>query len=378
MLVKRCVLIALSAILVLVGVLAACAAPAPTPTPTQTPTLTPTPTAAGPLAQIIAGAKKEGTVTVGLRSAFTELSMKRLEREIKETFGVDLAIKFVPMPTYAPFVAQSIMEDKAGATPSFDLMNFSEQYLVQGFQAGIFEKVDWKPLLLESTNSDVVLRHPAMYGSVIYYTAHSGIMYNPEKVSSDKVPETFGDLADPRWKGKVGVQSYPASWTRLVFIRGKEKTLADLRAIMKNNAVPGFYTDLNQRYLLGEIWMAYMNSIYLKLINDKGMPVAWQSLEFAEIAQHCVVARTRAVHPNAAKLVGVYLASPKGVKWSWEESGSGNLYYSGNVEHDIMAQNERQGIPVFSLATDQKLLDFVLSEECAKWEKETELILKGG
>lgn len=42
------------------------------------------------LTQIIEGAKKEGTVTLRLRSGYNEKSMARLEREVKEKFGVDL------------------------------------------------------------------------------------------------------------------------------------------------------------------------------------------------------------------------------------------------------------------------------------------------
>ena len=42
---------------------------------------------AGPLDEVIAGAKKEGKVSVKLRSGFTPTAMGRLRKEIREMFG---------------------------------------------------------------------------------------------------------------------------------------------------------------------------------------------------------------------------------------------------------------------------------------------------
>jgi hypothetical protein len=53
---------------------------------------------AGPLAQVIEGAKKQGTVSAKLHSNFTQNSMYRLEKEIKDKYGVDLKIELkVPL-----------------------------------------------------------------------------------------------------------------------------------------------------------------------------------------------------------------------------------------------------------------------------------------
>ena len=130
---------------------------------------------AGPLAQIIEGAKKEVTVTLRLRSGFNEKSMARLEREIKEKFGVDLKIKYAPSSSMSKNMAEALMELRVGAPPSYDLMTFSN-HVLEGNEAGLFERVDWKKIITKDINPDVVLDHPALFGSIVCFTGHQGMM----------------------------------------------------------------------------------------------------------------------------------------------------------------------------------------------------------
>ena len=246
------------------------------------------------LAQIIEGAKKEGAVSATLKSSFTPRSMERLKKEIRDKFGVSLDITFAPSSSFPKDFAQALMEQKAGAPVSYDLMTFNAKFGMEGFKNGIFEKIDWRPLLVKGTPQEVMLGTPPqmkdLYGiGLTYYTSHKGILYNPEKIPPVNVPKALAELADPKWKGKLGIANYTSNWTEMAYIRGKEKTFADLRAIMKNKAIQGRYVDLMNRYLLGEIIIQYSISGWLKEIKDKGMPVAWQSLEFSDVSQYQVM-----------------------------------------------------------------------------------------
>ncbi|MDP2644136.1 MAG: extracellular solute-binding protein [Desulfobacterales bacterium] len=333
--------------------------------------------ASGPLEQMIEGAKKEGAVSVVL-SRLAPKSIKRLEREIRATFGVDLKIEFTPSNNMPKTLVQIMMEIKAGAPPSFDLINLST-HAAEGFKAGALERVDWKALITKDTNPEAVLTHPAFHGALAYYTSHHGLLYNPQKVSPDKVPKTFRELADPRWKGRVGIPDAVAGWARRAFILGKEKVYSDISAMLKNGAIKGTNSVLQNRYQLEEIWMAFTVSSYWKYTLDKGMPGAWQCLDYAEIPLFVVTIPTGARHPNAARLVAVYLAGPAGVKFTFEEAGSGNLFYPGNFEHDIRLQNQKQGIREYLPINDAKMIEFLESKDYGKWRKEIKLIMdKGG
>ncbi|MDP2643658.1 MAG: ABC transporter substrate-binding protein [Desulfobacterales bacterium] len=333
---------------------------------------------AGTLDEIIAGAKKEGTVSLKLRSGFTPKSMGRLEKEIRDKFGVDLKVKFVPTGSMPKDVAQASMEQKTGAPSTYDLLTFMSNHVTLANKAGIMEKIDWKPLITADTNPEVVLENPALQGAIISFTGHLGLIYNTEKIPADQVPRTLSGLADPRWKGKLGVFTYQGGWARWARIMGKEKVYNDLRAILKNGAVGGRYSDVFNRFLINEVWLGLLSSVYLKMAQDKGMPVAWQDLDFSERQNFSVVVLKGAQHPNAAKLVAVYLASPQGARFTLEESGAGNLYYPGNFEHDISSQAKKQGIPEHSLASYPGLLEFHLSKDYRNWQKEIKLIVDSG
>ena len=332
---------------------------------------------AGPLAQVIEGAKKEGTVLAKLPPGFAQKSMYRLEKNIKEKYGVDLKINFSPATNFPKDVSEAIMEQKAGVIPSYDLMTFTNQ-ITTANQAGVLESVDWKPLLSEGTNPNVVHDIPLMRGAIVCYTYHLGLMYNPEKVKADEVPKTLSDLANPKWKGRGGINFYPSSWSRCSFVLGKNKVLSALRAILRNGVIQGEYRDLFNRYLIGEIWFCTISSSHMGSAKEKGMPAAWQSLDFADIREVSMVVRKGASHANAAKLVALYLASPEGARFVFEEAGAGNFYYPGNYEHDIRLQNQRQRIPEVFGDRKPELLEFYTSKEAAQLEKEIALILQTG
>jgi iron(III) transport system substrate-binding protein len=252
---------------------------------------------AGSLAQIIEGAKKEGEVFIKIRSSLTANSMKRLEKKIGEKFGVRLKITFSPDGSMSKAMAHLLMEYKAGISPSLDLINFSH-HAVEGLKIRALERVDWKPLITPESNPEVVLTNPAYLGSIVYFTSHQGLMYNPEKISPDKVPKSFEDLADPQWKGKLGIPNATSGWTRRAFVLGKEKVYDELQGILKNGAILGRYSILHNRYQLEEIWMAFTISSYWHYALTKGMPAAWQSLDYIEVPYYVLAVTTRAKHPK--------------------------------------------------------------------------------
>ncbi|MBI2360271.1 MAG: ABC transporter substrate-binding protein [Deltaproteobacteria bacterium] len=336
---------------------------------------------ASPLARIIEGAKKEGTVTVQISpSSHTAQSMKRLAKEIEKRYKVALDIQFSPTERMAVELSKALMEHKVGSAPTYDLMSLSVPNIVRGIEAGIYEKVEWQPLLDKETPPEVILGKPGTpyHGhGLVSYTAHRGLMYNPKRIPPESVPKTLAELADPRWKGKVGIHNYPRVWAEVAFVSGKEKVLSALGAIMRNKAIQGAYADLQKRYLLEEIWLAHSGSQYFQEARMKGVPAEWESLELSDIAHYVVSVRTRARHPNAAKLVAIYLASPQGTKIHVEEAGAGNVNYSGNYENGIAVHDRKQGLPQFAWDHPGRM-EFVISKKAEQWEKEIERIFKGG
>ncbi len=383
---KRLVLTALLLTLVFVLVLSACAKPAPAPTPTPSPAPAPTPTPAPkpptPLELVIEGAKKEGTISFYTMSSYNPEFNKRLAGEISKTFGVDLDIKFGQETSMPKDLAAAIMEQKAGATPTYDFMVMSGSQTVAGMEAGVFERVDWKPLITKDTNPETLFEDPALRGAIVINTSHFGLMYSPEEVSAAEVPKTLDGMADPKWKGKMGIHYYTSSWGRWAFYLGKEKgieiLLPKLKAIVNNGAVIKGVPELFNSYLLGETPIIFTSSTILQGAWDKGVRAEWSHLDVADVVDFSALVRTGAPHPNAAKLVAVYFASPEGARFLAEVARVGTRLYPGNYENDLSQQAQKLGIPVYRTTTFPGFVKFSTTEEFGQWKKEIRVTLQGG
>src|SRR5207237_1131315 len=79
------------------------------------------------------------------------------------------------------------------------------------------EKVDWAAL-------GVGPRSISYDGSAVM-TASTFVApaYNPNLVSAADAPKDWGDLADPRWRGKMGVSTATHFWARLAQAWGDER-----------------------------------------------------------------------------------------------------------------------------------------------------------
>ncbi len=377
MLAKRLVMTTLLLTLALVLVLSACAkpAPAPAPAPTPAPTPAPAPKPATALEKLIEAAKKEGALNAMLTTGYGEKMYTGLAGKIKAKYGVDLDITVTPSGSMAKRMAAAIMEHETGAPPTFDVMIFSSD-VITGLNRGVFERVDWKPILDEGTNPGVVMENAAR-GAIIVNTAHAGLMYNPEKVSAAEVPKTLAEFADPKWRGKIGIPVYTSTWMRWAYWLGIDKVLAELRAMVANGAIVEPMSRTANRYTLGEIPLAFLSSTFLQGTRDKGMPAEWQHIQIADQQDFSMVVRNGAKHPNAARLVAIYLASPEGARFLIEVGSQGNRYYPDNYDHDLAAQAEKMGLPAYRIATSP-VLDFIGTDDWSKLMKEIGLILKGG
>ncbi|MBI4334107.1 MAG: extracellular solute-binding protein [Chloroflexi bacterium] len=369
-------LFGLSAITALVLVFSGCTAQAPTAAPTLAP-------AGGPGAKpgpdalatrVIEDARKEGVVNARLSTSFGIPLQRRLVKEVEEVYGVSLRLEYTGAKNYSQEAATVLAEYKAGIS-SQDLTVFSGSNMMKLIDAGAMQPVDWLPLLPQGTPDTIVL--PGGFG-VNLFTAHNGIIYNPRKVAAGEVPRTWRDLADPRWKGRIGITNFPSAWTFLAYLNGVEAALDDLRAIMKNRPVTGSYSELLNRYHIGEIDVSEALTNDIARVKEKGVPGEFASLEFSGYGSHYLLVTRYAQHPNAAKLVAAYLAGPRGFKITLE-AGMGSVFYPGNLEHDIAGRNKERGLPAFNFQTDAKYRAFELSPEREKLSQEvTRIFLTGG
>ena len=141
------------------------------------------------------------------------------------------------------------------------------------------------------------------------------VAYNTGKVKRDELPATYEGFADPKWKGRLGIEATDQEWLAgVVQLWGSERGLGFFRKLvaMRPDVRKG-HVLLAQLVAAGEIPVA-LTAYASNAESSKrtGAPIDWVALEPVVVrAQGLAVARN-APNPNAALLFADYLLSPEG------------------------------------------------------------------
>jgi ABC-type Fe3+ transport system substrate-binding protein len=327
---------------------------------------------AATLADIVRDAKKEGTVRVAINSEIGPKGIARLRSELKSEYGVDLDIRYTPVGSYPKRLADIMAEIRAGIPTSYDLTQFSDNVLSQARTSGALAPVAWREILVPGTPPSVVVEgHDALH----LYDSNIGLMYNADKVRDDEVPRSIMQLRDPKWKNKLTAAFYTSNYVTYAYILGPDKVLAALEGARENNTVFDSYAANLTRFTSGEFPIQLTSAGYYSNAKKKGVNAKWVSLDVSFNTKHAAVVPKGARSPNAAKLVAVYLAGPKGNRMLQELSYVGNAHYAGHTSHEIMQNDAKAGLKIFSPIDDPKAIQYLLSEEGRALEKKIGAII---
>ncbi|MFM9972834.1 MAG: extracellular solute-binding protein [Burkholderiales bacterium] len=321
---------------------------------------------AATVADIVAGAKKEGTVSIAINSELGQPGIQRLRKEIASEFGVDLNIRYSPVGSYPKRLADIITESKAGIPASYDLTQFSDNVLAQARAAGVLAPVAWREILLPGTPREAVYE---AYDALHLYDSQIGMMYSADVVKDGEVPKSIMQLGERKWRDKLTAYFYSSSYLTYAYVLGKDKVLTALQGARDNNAVFDSYSANLSRFTSGEYPIQLTSSGYMSNARKKGINAKWQSLDFSFNTHHAAVVPKGARNPNAAKLVAIYLAGPKGNKISQDLSYVGNAAYAGHVGHEIAQGDKKSGLKLVSPISDPNAMKFLLSDEGKTLEK---------
>jgi iron(III) transport system substrate-binding protein len=182
--------------------------------------------------------------------------------------------------------------------------------------------------------------------------------YNTNLVKKEELPKAYADLANPRWKGRLGIEAEDEDWFAMaVKEQGEEAGLRTFREIGKVNgfSVRKGHTLLAGLVASGEVPFAITTYSHgADKMKQKGAPVEWFAIEPA-IGRANGIAITRAPpHPYAAALFADFELSPEGQKI---------LERGGYVPANLRVGSPAQKLPL-------KFVDpaMVLDED-AKWKK---------
>jgi iron(III) transport system substrate-binding protein len=181
--------------------------------------------------------------------------------------------------------------------------------------------------------------------------------YNTNLVRKTGLPKTYEDLLDPKWKGKLAVETGDYDWfSAVVSDMGEEKGLKLFKDIVAKNGVSvrKGHTLLANLVVSGEVPVSLTTYLYkVSQLKNDGAPVDWFVLPPEVARSQGTGMAAKAPHPNAAVLFIDFLLS----------DGQSILAKRDFIPTNVKVQPLPQGIAL-KFVDPVKILD-----ESSKWEK---------
>ena len=183
------------------------------------------------------------------------------------------------------------------------------------------------------------------------------VAYNTNKVRREELPKTLEGFTDPKWKGRIGLESTDAEWMgTIVKLWGNDRAMAYFRKLaeMKPDVRNGhvLFTEL---IAAGEIEVGLtVYSSNAESIKRRGGPLDWIAMEPVVVRPQGVAVFRNAPHPHAALLFADFILSTEGQEL---------LLSMGRVPASQKVKSPIAGVKYH-------LIDAVtVLDEAGKWEK---------
>lgn len=256
--------------------------------------------------EVVAGAKKEGKMTLyhNIRPAGIEVILQKFRAKHPEIQTEQIRLGSGPLNERfrTEFAANRNVADV--------LITFADQPFMKEAPHW-FAK--WQPPELKGNFPDTV----AIGGNLfVVQQVRESIIWNKNLVKAGEEPKEWSDLFNPRWKGKVAlntpwrsisVQQMFAYWDRLGLKDAAEK--------MKANEVRFFEgsSGIIQAVIRGDVAVAHMTDIPLNGMLADGAPIGFAYPKSGTTTSNAVAGvAAKAPHPNAGRVFLNWLMSKEG------------------------------------------------------------------
>jgi len=182
--------------------------------------------------------------------------------------------------------------------------------------------------------------------------------YNTKAVKKEELPKTWEDLANPKWKGKLGIEQEDSDWLAGQFTElGEARAAKVFKDIVAANgmSVRKGHTLLTQLVQSGEIPLALTVYNYkAEQLKNKGAPIDWFTIGPAIARPNGIGVAAKSPHPHAAVLF-----------YDFEISEEGQKILAGR---DFVPTSKKVDTPLNKIP--MKFVDArVQLDEYQKWEK---------
>ncbi|MDB5761986.1 MAG: hypothetical protein JWQ21_981 [Herminiimonas sp.] len=257
------------------------------------------------LQRLIAGAKREGELT--LYTSATLEDMAAINSAFEKKYGVKVKI----WRAGADKVLQRVVTEAQGGRFDADVLEAGTPALESMHREKILTAV--KSPHHADLLAGAVPAHHEWVGSRLNVFVHA---YNTKLVSKEDLPKTYEDLLNPKWKGKLGIESADDDWfAGIITTLGEAKGLKLFRDIVATNgiSVRKGHTLLTNLVASGEVPFALtVYNFTAEQLKQKGAPLDWYVMSPAIARANGLGVARRAAHPYAALLYYDFTISEEG------------------------------------------------------------------
>ena len=203
-------------------------------------------------------------------------------------------------------VLQRLLAEKKAGRWEFDVVSISAPELEALYQEGVLQSVN------SAAQRDLMPGTlPAHRGWAPQFINVFVQAYNTTAIRREELPRRWADLAEPCWKGRLGVEANASEWYCSVLgVLGEQRGAALFRRIAANNGLSVRHGNsvLANMVVSGEVPLAL--AVYSHMIEEakaQGAPVAWFALEPLVARVNGVGISRQPPHAEAARLFYDYL-----------------------------------------------------------------------
>ena len=147
------------------------------------------------------------------------------------------------------------------------------------------------------------------------YVNNLVLCYNTKMLPAKDAPKNYPDLLDPKWKGKMLMDSTDYDWFgTLVTVWGKERTVQYMKRLSTQNPLWRRGHGLTAQLLgAGEVPLAWAYNFRIERMKNEGAPVDWiETFDPIVVTVNGIGLGAKPANPNSAKLLIDFATSKKG------------------------------------------------------------------
>ncbi len=286
--------------------------------------------AADSLDEVIAGAKKEGRVSLyeGQQAQAWAKIMAAFQERYPFVTSYDQE-RLVAGAT----VTRVITEARAGVSNA-DIVASGTVQMGDFAARGLLQPVDWKALGIPEKS---VFDRYTTVGSMFAYV----IGYNTDLVKGTDIPKEWDDVLHSKWKGQGSWWFNPQPWATLAGVWGEGRAVNFLdRLLAQDWRLSRSAATVSAWLSSGESPIGIVVLHRMKVAQSKGAPVGWTFADPVPVQLITYGLLKEAKNPNTAKLLIHWLTTPEGAKVYEDAVYRGNPYVEGTeMERLIGSRN---------------------------------------